>query len=296
MDQHYVTNEQWLAKALMDDTKGGPASSLVLVHVVGEQEKELQNTIFGAKAWTAAEVAKMIDGIAREFCQDFAGDHTFLLKVFYNKRGTPEAFHPFRVVSKGKAGSGLFTDEATDKGQLKQKMSQERDLHSALLTGLNCMNENTLKLIQMQGTMLERSYVREAQLVQENREAFDIVKDSLMKQALNTHDMKMKELAFQRSTEFRKKLMTALPVVVNQLFGKEVFPQSMSDTALVEMIAEGIKVEDVGKLMEILPAEFQGVLFTRFQAHTKKKNDEAEETAKLLRETNPEHDAAGGNP
>lgn len=294
----YITIAQWIANALTDDTKVDSCTSLLLVQCVGDQERELQNTVFGAKAWTADSLAEMMEGIAKGFCQDFPGLHIFQLKAFYGGRTNPEALHPFQIHSKGKAGMSLFSDEASDKGMTRQKMGQENDLHRAYMGGMQILQENSLKLITMQGIMLERSYNREAQLVNENREAFDIVKDVLSKQAMSQHDNKMKEMAFQRSSEFRKKLMTVMPALVNQIFGKEIFPQSTSDTALVETIADSIKTEDVGKLMEIIPPELSGILFARLHAHTKKKNDEAEEAARAFSEDNlkkSEADAAGGN-
>lgn len=53
------------------------------------------------------------------------------------------------------------------------------------------------------------------------------------------------------------------PALVNSIAGREVFPQSSEDTALVDAIAEGVKPEQIAMLAHLVPPSLAGPLMDR---------------------------------
>jgi hypothetical protein len=106
-----------------------------------------------------------------------------------------------------------------------------------------------------------------------------------------------KVLQYERATGERKKWMSFAPALVNTVLGKEVFPQSVEDTALVETIADSLGEEEVMKLGAVLKPEIMGPLANRLVKYQAKKNHEAalaEAAVKQLSpHPDPEGDAAG---
>jgi hypothetical protein len=119
-----------------------------------------------------------------------------------------------------------------------------------------------------------------ADLMQENRDAFAIVKEMLMKQSLDDHKLRKERLEYERSTKERAKWMTFLPALVNSLAGREIFPQGTADTALVESIADALPPEAMGQIAAMLPPEVMGVIAGRLTEIVERKNRERAELAR----------------
>jgi hypothetical protein len=131
----------------------------------------------------------------------------------------------------------------------------------------------------------------------ENREMVTIMKEMIMEKALNNHESRMKEIEAEKSAQTRSQLLKMVPPLVNTVTGRNVFPLESSDTALVELIAESLNEETLGKLAGAgaIPPELMGPLMARMQTHLEKKRMEQQAKAKLLPAPgNPEDDAAGG--
>ncbi len=133
-----------------------------------------------------------------------------------------------------------------------------------------------------------------------------IMKEIMLEKTLNAHDLRMKEAAYARSTGERDKLMKLGPALINQITGKEVFPQSAADSAILEGIVEHVDFETIQKIVvsggkggKELPPELVGMLMGRFTQIQEKKNADAVRIKQLAAEArvtdlDGEADAAGG--
>ncbi len=131
----------------------------------------------------------------------------------------------------------------------------------------------------------------------ENMDAFNLVKEMLSAQANNSHQMRMTELNYERSSAERQKLIQFAPVLINSILGKEIFPQSTEDTALIQSIAENLEPEHIAKLAEMnLPPMIMGPLSARIMKEMDRKQKEAEAKSKALPayKGNAEEDIGGG--
>ena len=97
----------------------------------------------------------------------------------------------------------------------------------------------------------------------ENRELFRVVKDMLVEQAKQNHERQMEEARYQRQSEERATLMRMVPALANSVLGKEIFPQSTADTALITTAVEHLTPEQLSMLGTVLPPEVWGPLSAR---------------------------------
>lgn len=277
--------EQWIRLALTDPDKDGVCSQMALCHMIGVQPKEIHTTKFSAGKAEPEALAAMFDQKARSYCQDLAGTQTFELVAFYGNRTTPEAWRPFTITPEN-ASNGLMTESPDEKGRTQQMMRHGEALVQQVYRRQQAMDEHSIRLIDQQSRMIMA-------LQNDNHEAFKIFKEMAMEKVMDEHKRKMETLAFERSTAERKKWLSFAPPLVNTLLGREVFPQSTEDTALVEGIAENLKIEDLSKLSGVLPPEMWGPLAARMTKYLENKNKEKEELKMLSPHPDPEGDAAG---
>jgi hypothetical protein len=287
------TLDKWIEEAIKDEEKEGGISQLALVHMVGQQQEELHTTKFSSgKSWTARQLAEMFRDRALTYCQDLPGNHTFCLFAFYGGRSEPEAKHPFMIHSQADSAMISGTEPPTPEGRMMQSMRQSDNIFNQVYRRQQTLDDFSLRFMAVQNDFLEKT-------LQDNREMFTIMKDMMANAALNQHQHRMEEMKYERSTEERKKFITFLPALVNTILGKEVFPQSTEDTALIESIADSLTEEDVAKVASVVKPEMLGPLMARVEKALVKKRQAAEKDVELRRLTsgvggrNPEADAAG---
>jgi len=283
----------WIREAMTDTEKDGPCAMMSLVHMVGLQREEVHTVRFGTKEWTPEALSEMFSNKANAFSQDLPGVQTFKVLAFYkgrdgNCKSEHEASHHI-LANQNFENQDLVTEAPDDRGRTQMTMRHGEMLMQQVYRRQEVLDNYTLRLIEHQGNMI-------AKLSKENSDAFEIVKEMLMKKALDDHEHRMKELQFTRSAEERKKLLQFAPALINSILGKEVFPQSTADTALVEAIADNIAEEDIVKLSGIVPPQLLGPLAARMAEHEEKKRREKEnlELAKqLVPHVDPEASARG---
>ena len=263
------TMNVWIREAMSDTDKDGPCVMMSLLHMVGQQPRELHCTKFsGAKSWMPEQLADMFRGKAETYSQDLPGVQTFNLVAFYGTSQEPQAFFPFLVKSESD-GIGLVTEGPTEQGKLQQTMRWNEGLLSQVYRRQQTMDEFSLNLMSRLAQQNER-------LMQENHDAYSIVKELLMQKGLDDHNRKMEQLQFERASEERKKLIGFAPVLINTVLGREVFPTSTTDTVLIEAIAEHITEEQIGLLSQFLKPEVGGPLTARMHSHLERKRKEEE--------------------
>ncbi len=286
-----ITLDSWINEALTDPDKAGPCTMISLVHMQGPNGQREIHTAPITEGKTPKILAALFEGKAQGYAQDLAGIQTFNLLAFYGS-SEPQAYHPFSI--SGEAfHPGLATESPDSTGitqmlmrhvEIKEKLHvQERvTIFDALLQTVEFLNRQCSKLSE------------------DNAEAFAIMKEIMLEKTLNQHDLRMKELAFERSTNLQDKLMKIAPAMVNSVAGREVFPQGTADTAILESVAEHITPDMLNMLVSTgtFPPEVAGLLTDRFTQITEAKVKNAERVKQLAAQSrvvgaDPEADAAG---
>lgn len=292
-----VTLDAWIRDAMSDPDKDKPISQIVLVHNAGGTQKPLHTIKIGKKAYQPDQMAQIFLGNADAYCQSMAGVQTFQLLAFYGERTEPEKYMTF--VRHGSIDNeGLGSEAPTPEGERRQSMRWTDNWSSQLFRRQGVLDETFIRLVEQQNRMIEIANRRAEQLAEENADAMNIVKQVMVDKFKEDHEARMKQLEYERSTKERAKLMHMAPPLINRITGREIFPQSTEDTALLEALANSLDEEAVMMLLPKLPQELTGLLMARFAAVIEKKQKEAAEAKKLAQLTganhpNPEADAGG---
>lgn len=225
------TLDQWIREALIDPDKDGACTAISLVHMPGE--KEIHTVKFGAKPRDPKELASLFRGKAESYAAEITGVQTFNLLAFYDQRSEPQARKPILVKGHDEY-DGMVTEGPDAKGQTMQGM---RHLEVVMQMGLR----HTSNLLEGSSKTIDALLRQNQQLMQENRDSFDIVKQLMIKQIEGDHTRRMESLAYERASAERAKWLGMAPGLVNTLFGKEIFPQNTADSALIEGMLESLE-------------------------------------------------------
>lgn len=274
----------WVAKALSYQEHGN-CTALGMVH--SATGKEIMTRTLGGAEVNPKELAEMFMAEARDFCQDLDGNQQCEMLAFYGGRSQPQLTHYINI--EGRSG---FEDDDNYLGKANGKSVLAQVLHHYHEQTKLTFQKDAMMYEQMNSTirMLSEQNTR---LTKESVETIELAKNMIMKEAANSHELRMKEMEFKRSSEERRLLLKLAPALVNKVFGREVFSQNSEDTAIIEALADKLSVEDLAKLSEFIPPELGGLIAGRMQKYLKDKRELQETTALALAEVNPEADAAG---
>ena len=319
-----VSLGQWIQEARADATdESGPCIAIGCIHVAsGNVVREVAVRKFGpGVSADSEELGAFFDRKSETFCQDLPGAQTFNLLAFYSK--TPEEKHTFAIsetaaatalqpgliqpfvkygrLNDGENGSNsLLTEPPTEKGVTQQGQRMVNEMFNRVCAQSNYLNSVTMQLMQ-------DLHTREKDARNEAKEATSLVFEMLSEQMKAKAAERMAELEFARASEERKIWIKFGPTLINAIAGKEVFPEGINDTDIVEALADEID-EDTMKLLYTRMQEkhggnpdkiqkLMGPLMGRMNAVMAKRKREAEqaEAARkaLAAHPDPAADAAG---
>jgi hypothetical protein len=263
----------WIRECMTDADKEGRISSIALVVMIGMQEKELHVTrLKEGDDRKPIDLAELFRGKAETFCQDSSTATTFRLMAFYGGRPDAEAIYPFTLTGQANTNTtGLMTEQPTPQGLLQQDM-RFKEAWMAQVFNRQAQMDRTSDFRDERAIQREEMYTRMiAKLMTENMQAFDIVKDMMMKMAEREFNRDMELENNRRATQTRDRLLKMVPPLVNQFSGKEIFPQSSEDTVLIEAIAENLTPEYIAFLENAMPKELWAPLSARLDKYNQEK-------------------------
>jgi hypothetical protein len=289
------TLEQWLSFALgtadfiKEDGTPGVCVGFSLHHVNGSVEKEIHGMSVAGKTFNDSQVkqlAEMLEGLAQTDAQSLPGLQRYIVYALYDGFSAPKARYPFAVNGHISNRPGDFsTEPATPEGRLTQRMRHDEAYSQLLIMGTGQLVQAQANLIRLQGDRLD-------QTMRENRDMLEHTVQMLMEQATQNREHDLKVLAFERNTKMLQGMAKVAPAMLNTITGKEVVPQSTVDTQILETIADVLDENTLAQLAPVLakvPPEMQGVLFSRLEQITKKKEAEKQRVDKALTTSNPEN-------
>lgn len=278
------TLDQWIREALTDEEKDGKCTRLALIHIVnGQAEREIHTQKLAGKAWEPKDLAELFRKKAENFAGDLQGVQTFNLLAFYADRGEPQNRKPFIVQGETLEQGSLMTEGPTKEGLVGQCMRHNEAVMQLAFRSVASMVESTTRLI-------DRVAASNEKLMAENAEAFTLLKESAMQQITNTDERRMKYLEFQRGTEERKKWLSFGPALINNLLGREVFPQSTADSSLIDSLVDSLTEEDLMKLAGtgVIKPEIWGPLAQRMSKSLESRRLAQDEHRKIMNGADPE--------
>ena len=286
---------------MVDDTrvddKGEmiPIQAIVLVHMNGTTEREVDNVRFGGRVYEPQVLADRFRGKAESYAQDLMGAQTFCLIAFYQisivmrggivETGEKDIRFPFAVQGDSGIEPSLGTYGPDPKGEKMQGMAITQGfvgLAMAQSRALFEAQQRQLTLISGQNEMLATKLA----------EANDIAMEMIMKMQDKQHEYRLKEISAGKSAALQKSLLTMAPALINQFSGQQVFPQATADSALVETLLDKLlqmPEEHVPMVIQQLglDAQSHAAVMMRLKVHAEKRSQEIEEAESLVAE-NPE--------
>lgn len=278
------SNAEWIREA-MTDTEKEPCTALVLIHKNGTSEREIDAVKFGGRTWKEDDLAARFEGKAESYAQNLVGLQEFCLFAFYGTSSQPQAAHPFTVQGETglEAGFGTFTPDA--KGEKMQSMAINQSLVQLCYRQTQVLFDANRNLIELLGGKLVAA-------LDDNHELFDLCKEMILKASDREHDHRMAELKFAEGADTKKKLLAMAPALANSFTGKEIFPQSVADTSMLDALLDKLIDMPDGTLPVLLnqlqvPAAEQAAFMLRAKQHAEKRAREYED-AKQFAARKPE--------
>jgi hypothetical protein len=221
----------WVKKVLIGNIKEkhGECTSLALMHRIGQDWDLVESYSVApgdAKDWT-----ELFLNLAQSQSYDLPGSQEFCIKAFFNKKDDSEARSPiFQITGKGQVDDGFATEAPDAKGIRQQGMRQTELTFQLALKHTATLLDASSRHIAQQASII-------ADTGKENREMMSLVKELVLARSKEDHAIRMDEMTFLRNSQLMQTAARVAPGLVNQLMGKEVFPQSTADTEILRAIA-----------------------------------------------------------
>lgn len=252
-------------------------------HYNGTQQVELKTIELGNREWVPKELEKFLLDIAETHAGGLPGIQQYQVCSFYENSTQPNGFYPLRLsggdIAEGMGG--LATEPPTATGHMMQMMRHnEAHMRSSFLHQEAVM-DRMLNIIDRQGGMIDK-------LMTENHDAIDACKEVIMAKAADRHEKDMEILHTQRNSALVATAAKYLPAITNVVTGREIFPQSLADTVLLEGLTESMTQEQAIKLMGILDDKQKALLLPRMNEIIDKraKTEEAQARAEAQANAN----------
>lgn len=282
------TLDQWIAEAAGDDEKDGPITMLSLVHQKGLAEQEIHTIKMGtAKKWTPKELAEVFRKKAENHAAELSGVQTFILLAFYGNRNEAQARKPFRINSATDLEAVGGTEGPTGTGLTQQSM---RHMETVFQQASRMMASAMASVSQMNTELLQQN----TKLLREVSDSQEVIFKLMTEKTNRDFDQQMKLLKHQRINNLIEKAITKGPAILNAWAGKDIIPRDIEDTAILDMMAEEIDIDNARKILPLLPKSVQGLVAARFERHIKQKLAEQEMMEKMAVENDasPEENAS----
>lgn len=274
--------EAWIQTARIDTDKDGPCTAFALVHKPSDKELHFVQ-LGGSPGRSDEELARVFLQVAQGYADGMSGVQSFEMLAFYGSSGDrpnePQAYQPFQLTGKTEFEGGA-TEAPDERGMKAQGM---RHLESAM--GLAFRNIETMHRASHE--LMRDMGIENRELRTENRSMFALMKELLVEREKLSHDYQMKQLEYSRSSEERAMWLKMAPPLVNSVMGKDVFPVSTADTALIEAAVEHLTPEKLQMLSAVLPPAVWGPLATRMQEILEEKEKGRMRSQELARLASP---------
>lgn len=260
--------DKWIDEAMTDSEKPGPIRAFVLMHVVnGLDRTEVHSSRIGkSNVATAREFAKLFRDKAETYAQDMQTTQTFALLAIYENSEEPLARLPFTVQPQPIEGE-TTSEPPTEAGRTAQAMRHYETGMNMIFRRQATQDDHAIRTIENLSNNNDR-------LMRDNMSMFDMCKTLIKEATINMHEMRVAEIKEQRKTELQRGLLSFAPALANTITGRELFPQSKADTALLETIAMNLDPEMIGMIGQFVKPELAGPLTARLldirETHAKK--------------------------
>jgi hypothetical protein len=254
MFERRISIEDWIAQASVETERGGPLSRLSLVHYVGEVPSEVDKVDFPNKNLTVRGIAERFNGRIADFVHDMPGPQSCALLAFYGDSQEPGDTRPFVKNGRTALPPGLASEPPTPAGLTQMAMRHAETMFGQVTAERKLLTEGWAQLAAGAISQVRDKDELISRLQKENGDAWILVRDIGLQMEDKTHERQVAAQKAERNDMLLGRMMKWLPAILNNLTGKQVFPQSAEDTAIVEGILSEIGPEQIKMLEAVAPA------------------------------------------
>ena len=225
----------WIKKCLVGNIKEkhGECTSLALMHRIGQDWDLVESYTIppgDPKDW-----AELFIRLAETQAHDLPGSQEFCIRAFFGGKEDSEARSPvFQVTGKGQMDEGFMTEAPDARGIRQQTMRQTELTFQLALRHTATLLDASSRHISQQASIITDT-------CRENREMMTLVKELVLARSREDHAIRMDQMTFERNSALLQTAARVAPGAINQIVGKEIFPQSTADTELLRAIAGRIE-------------------------------------------------------
>lgn len=286
--------DNWLNEVLDDPEQEAKASRVVLMHMIGQQSEEHYAIKVKPGKMTPKAYADLLRDKAETYSAELPGIQTFGVWVFYGEAQNPGQKYIFLVNNSQPNPGDLATEGPHGQGLVQQAMRHTEQILQQTYAKQNALDSVMNRMVETLGTRLHESE-------SENREMFKIMCEVIREKVMDSHTREMEIRKLQSSAVMKERLLEMAPALLNQVTGKEIFPQSTVDTTILKKIALSIEPEALQGIIgsgAIKDPALLGLLMDRFTQIQKEENERQARIAAIRPKdtaliVDPEADAAG---
>lgn len=284
-----ISLSAWIRESMTDSEKSGPIAALVCMHLVGQQEVEIDNVKISPGVWTEQLLEKRFLGKAETESQALDGVQLFRMLAFYEGSNEPLARFHFRVNGDLESSDGLNTESSDPKGMFAQGMRH-----------LEAQTQHTFRkdtmLFESSQAIMSMLAQSNMQLSKQSNDQQEAITKLLTHIATTQSAGRIEEMKVMGQIEERKMLVGMAPHFVNAITGSEVVPQATLDTQIVNTMAENITEAQFQMMIQagLIPQNMVGILAARMKSHIQKKQQAELERRQITENVDPEEEAGGG--
>jgi hypothetical protein len=274
----------WCQERFPEILEEGGLSIVGLVHYSANGSETPLHALtskLGPDKWNAERVAEVMDQVASRYARGLPGVQQFALVGTYGTNGRPKTSIPFQRAGSSHLGpAGIGTEGPSELGRTAQAQRWGEAIVTDVFRSLGGLHGS-------QQSAIESRDRRIRELEGENRELFLALRQELERTVQLAHERRLKELEFIRTTEERRRLIQIMPALANAMTGKEIFPTSTEDSALIETLCANVSEKEIQMFASMLgqkSPELSGLMMARFNAIQQKKLEEQEELRRLAAE------------
>jgi hypothetical protein len=263
----------WVQKCLVGNIKEqkGECTQLALMHRIGQDWDLIES--YSITPGEPKDWAEMFIRLAETQSHDLPGSQEFCIRAFFNGKEDSEVRSPiFQVTGKGQMEDGFMTEAPDARGQRQQSMRQTEMTFQLSLKHTAILLDASSRHIAQQAAIISST-------CHENREMMTLVKELVLARSREDHAIRMDQMTFERNSALLQTAARIAPGAINQITGKEIFPQATADTELLRAIAGRItNPQQLQGLQMFLGTELGAIVTNRLVDLVKEQNEVKEKS------------------
>jgi hypothetical protein len=248
-----------------DVAEGSRLHKVVVSHIVrgnkiGDEILTITVPQDPPQEWIENKAAQVLEQAGSEAVTLGTGPQTYAIHAYFSGEEKSRGRHVFTVVGANEEEGTISTEGPDAEGLVALSMNMARDFAHLGTAGIKWQ----LKALLEENERLRQTLQRRDQAIEgmqmERLKSIKVLEElqtMAVERDLRVRREQLKERILDQAAD---KFSVILPMVVNHLAGKKIFPETAANTLALKSFGESLKKEDFGVLQRQLSPEQYGLL------------------------------------